>query len=227
MLKNKRLLSRGAFTLIELLVVLAIVGVVVVASVVSYKYLEQKKNESKIESDIRQMQLALELYYNKNHSFPGTPGVETELTSDLKLTSLGIISGEQKAAAGEKIYLGSLPESPYEDRPYTYYLQNASSSSYVIRYQIGDTPLYVTEKLLNSYTTTDPGIYIAGLEGGGDEPEPDPSPITECTCPCDTIKDPKCVTCDPKNPDCFACDPKDPKCVVKGAPPKDGGDLVK
>jgi len=229
MSKIKKLLKCPAFNLIELLVVIAIIGVVVVSSVVSYKFLEQKKNESKIESDIRQMQLALELYYNKNHSFPGTPGEEFDLTSDYSLTSQGFVAEGQKAPLlpGEKIYLGSLPESPYVDKPYTYYLHNTSSDSYVIRYQLGDEYVYVTEKLLSSNTTTDPGGVVLG---GGDEPLPvggeegDDGGGTEvgggdvkieCTCPCDTKKDPKCVTCDPKDITCFECDPKEAKCIFK------------
>jgi prepilin-type N-terminal cleavage/methylation domain-containing protein len=62
-------LSRG-FTLMELLVVIAILGVLIVAGLGSFTSSQKKSRDVKRKSDLRQISLALETYYNDFGSYP-------------------------------------------------------------------------------------------------------------------------------------------------------------
>jgi len=66
MKKNKKL----AFTLIELLVVIAIIGILSTLAVVALQSARGSARDAKRVSDVKQMQTALELYFNDNGSYP-------------------------------------------------------------------------------------------------------------------------------------------------------------
>ncbi|MDZ4243667.1 MAG: type II secretion system protein [Candidatus Doudnabacteria bacterium] len=61
------------FTLIELLVVIAIIGVLASVVMVSLNSARLKARNAKRVGDLRQIQTALELYYNANNGYPN-PG---------------------------------------------------------------------------------------------------------------------------------------------------------
>jgi len=67
-------LSRGVwgkgFTLVELLTVIAIIGILSTIVMVSLLTARQKGRDVKRVADIKQIQLALEQYYNENLSYP-------------------------------------------------------------------------------------------------------------------------------------------------------------
>jgi len=58
------------FTLIELLVVIAIIGILSSVVLASLNSARQKSRDAKRVSDIKQIQLALELYFDANGSYP-------------------------------------------------------------------------------------------------------------------------------------------------------------
>jgi len=66
MKKNK------GFTLIELLVVIAIIGILSSVVLASLNSARQKARDAKRISDIKQLQLALELYFDSNNAYPAT-----------------------------------------------------------------------------------------------------------------------------------------------------------
>ena len=66
--KNK---NKG-FTLIELLVVIAIIGILSSVVLASLSTARQKSRDAKRISDIGQVQLALELYFDRSQSYPST-----------------------------------------------------------------------------------------------------------------------------------------------------------
>lgn len=68
MFKNS---ARG-FTLIELLVVIAIIGILSSVVLASLNDARQKSRDAKRIADIKQLQLALELFYDSNGSYPST-----------------------------------------------------------------------------------------------------------------------------------------------------------
>src|SRR3954469_19188466 len=59
------------FTLIELLVVIAIIGVLASIVLASLDSSRKKGRDARRLADVKQLQLALELYYDQNNSFPG------------------------------------------------------------------------------------------------------------------------------------------------------------
>jgi len=61
--------SKG-FTLIELLVVIAIIGILSTIVLVSLNSARQKARDTRRLGDIRQVALALEMYYDDNTSYP-------------------------------------------------------------------------------------------------------------------------------------------------------------
>jgi len=61
--------QRG-FTLIELLVVIAIIGLLSTLAVVALNNARMKSRDAKRVSDIKQIQTALELYYNDANAYP-------------------------------------------------------------------------------------------------------------------------------------------------------------
>jgi prepilin-type N-terminal cleavage/methylation domain-containing protein len=67
----KRTRSNG-FTLIELLVVIAIIGLLASIILASLNTARQKGRDAKRVSDIKEIQLALELYYDANSQYPTT-----------------------------------------------------------------------------------------------------------------------------------------------------------
>ena len=60
--------NRG-FTLIELLVVIAIIGILASVVLASLNSARQKSRDARRVSDIKQLQLALELYFDANRSY--------------------------------------------------------------------------------------------------------------------------------------------------------------
>ncbi len=92
--------SKG-FTLIELLVVIAIIGILSSVVLASLNSARKKGRDARRVSDIRQLQLALELYYDKNNAYPQV----TDLDSST-LVSDG--------------FLAVIPHDPSDQRDYSY-----------------------------------------------------------------------------------------------------------
>ncbi|MCF7820369.1 MAG: prepilin-type N-terminal cleavage/methylation domain-containing protein, partial [Candidatus Pacebacteria bacterium] len=70
-------MKKKGFTLIELLVVIAIIGLLSTMSVVALNSARQKSRDAKRVADIKQIQTALELYYNDNNGYPLQADVES------------------------------------------------------------------------------------------------------------------------------------------------------
>ncbi|MEK7647205.1 MAG: prepilin-type N-terminal cleavage/methylation domain-containing protein [Patescibacteria group bacterium] len=66
MFKNKK----QGFTLIELLVVIAIIGILASVVLASLNSARKKGRDARRVADIKQVQLALELYFDANRSYP-------------------------------------------------------------------------------------------------------------------------------------------------------------
>ena len=77
-MKNKR-----GFTLMELLIVIAIIGILVSVSVVSYSSAQKKGRDARRHSDLKALQNAWEQYYADNSA--NYPGTSTPATCTLSL----------------------------------------------------------------------------------------------------------------------------------------------
>ena len=62
--------QKKGFTLIELLVVIAIIGILATLAVVALQQARKNARDAKRIADVRQMQTALELYFNDNQYYP-------------------------------------------------------------------------------------------------------------------------------------------------------------
>ena len=119
--------NQSGFTLIELLVVIAIIGLLSTLSVVALNNARSRARDARRISDVRQMQTALELYFNDQGIYPaGNP----------------IASGT--IANGSVIYMTTVPTPPTpadhtsctNTTLYTY-TQTSSGASYTLRYCLG------------------------------------------------------------------------------------------
>lgn len=71
-IKNSRFLT--GFTLIELLVVIAIIGLLATIVAVAVTSVRKKARDTKRRADLKELQLALELYADANGGYPVTTG---------------------------------------------------------------------------------------------------------------------------------------------------------
>ncbi len=124
--------NKSGFTLIELLVVIAIIGLLSTLSILALNQARAKARDAKRISDVRQMQTALELYYNDTGTYPAT----------------GLKAGDQ-IKSGENVYLAAVPTPPQVKdgtncslaNYYTYTLNTVTggTSHYEIQYCLGGT----------------------------------------------------------------------------------------
>lgn len=114
--------KKKAFTLIELLVVIAIIGILATLAVVSLQSARARARDSKRVADVKQMQTALELYFNDNSSYP----------SDI----------DSGIGTGSDAYMAIKPTAPTpadgDCTTSTYaYKQTGEGSSYTISFCLG------------------------------------------------------------------------------------------
>lgn len=116
--------SKG-FTLIELLVVIAIIGILATIVLVSLNTARQKARDVRRIGDLRQVALALEMYYDDNTS-TGYPGDSDAVAcNDWAAMESAIESG------------GYMTEVPLDPGTNTYtYEADAAHANYVLRAQV-------------------------------------------------------------------------------------------
>lgn len=97
---------RRGFTLIELLVVIAIIGLLASIVLASLGSAREKARDAKRAQDIRQVQLALELYRNKNGVYP--PAVADNVACVAVASSFCHLKNDLVDAG----YIPSIPSDP-------------------------------------------------------------------------------------------------------------------
>ncbi|MDD5031955.1 MAG: type II secretion system protein [Patescibacteria group bacterium] len=122
--------QRG-FTLIELLVVIAIIGLLSTLAVVALNNARQKSRDAKRVSDIKQVQTALELYYNDANSYPAALTWSTGSIAYSGTTYMSVLpSNPSPRADGD-------PACPNVE--YDYDQDGTGGISYHITYCLGGT----------------------------------------------------------------------------------------
>ena len=97
--------NQKGFTLIELLVVIAIIGLLSTMAVVALNNARQKSRDAKRVADVKQIQTALEMYFNSCNQYP-------ELAVAGALTTT-MAQGCTTETLGT--YLGQIPKEPTPD----------------------------------------------------------------------------------------------------------------
>jgi general secretion pathway protein G len=128
---GKMIKQQKGFTLIELLVVIVIIGVLATLATVALGNARMKARDARRLSDIKQIQTALELYYNDANSYP---------LPDSAITEGNYIS------YGATVYMAKIPSNPTPKADgscpgiaistYTYDAK-ADGTSYRIQYCLG------------------------------------------------------------------------------------------
>jgi type II secretion system protein G len=151
--------ARG-FTLIELLVVIAIIGLLSSVVLASLNSARTKGRDARRLSDVKQVQLALELYYNDNAKYPVGTGSAVAIAT--ALTSL------------KPNYIPSIPDDPNGGSQHYYYIADTNGTSYCIGVKMEattvstlpaascSTPAYVTALNSADGGTTGTTAYNVG-----------------------------------------------------------------
>jgi type II secretion system protein G len=113
--------KRKGFTLIELLVVIAIIGILATIVLVSLNTARQKARDVRRIGDLRQVALALEMYYDDNASYP----TYTPCSNASWLSMGGDIS---------PTYMTAVPDDPVNSGSNVYmYSSDATGTEYALR----------------------------------------------------------------------------------------------
>ena len=147
MKKNKQ-----GFTLIELLVVIAIIGLLSTLSIIALNQARQRSRDARRLADVRQIQTALEMYYNDQSYYPAASG--------------GYIPSQ--IASGTTVYMTVVPKPPLPGDSttcgtpagYTYAIttyNGITAGSYTLNYCLGSQTGAI---LVGMNTATPAGIAI-------------------------------------------------------------------
>lgn len=121
--------KKQAFTIIELLVVISVIAIIATLAIVFLRQARVNARDSKRLSDIRQIQVALELFYNEVGRYPN----EEELSTNNSIEHNG------------SVFMNKIPSSPTPaDGPcdflantYKYQILSSQNFSYVISFCLG------------------------------------------------------------------------------------------
>ena len=152
--------SKG-FTLIELLVVIAIIGILSSIVLASLNSARQKGRDARRVSDIKQLQLALELYYDSNPT-TGYP------------TSIGTTASSALVTGG---FISAIPTDPSTSAAYSY--AALGSGTTCSSYHLGATLEITNNAALSSDADAAASTGIctgSGADFAGTEPVYDVKP---------------------------------------------------
>ncbi len=124
-------MKKKGFTLIELLVVIAIIGLLSTLAVVALNSARSKARDAKRIADIKQVQTALELFFNDQGSYPAA----TATLGSGSYVCLGTAGWGTAGCAGA--YMGLVPAAPTPGVDYVY--TSAGVDAYSITFTLEGT----------------------------------------------------------------------------------------
>lgn len=124
--------QQKGFTLIELLVVIAIIGLLSTLAVVALNNARQKSRDAKRVSDIKQVQTALELYYNDANGYPPSAGV-------VQGGTITYDPGTPLDTNDDTVYMALVPKAPEPPSGDLYTYTSIDTSTYQLTYTLEGT----------------------------------------------------------------------------------------
>ncbi|MCK5061122.1 type II secretion system protein [Candidatus Parcubacteria bacterium] len=145
--------NKKGFTLIELLVVIAIIGLLSTLAVVALNNARQKSRDAKRVADIKQVQTALELFFNDQQGYPNSAAAALPLGVSSQ-SCLGAGGFGAAGACTNPVYMAQVPSYP---EPFTDNTCTAATSGYTY------TTLNPATGLPSTYRIS----YCLGADTGG------------------------------------------------------------
>ena len=145
MTKNKK-----GFTLIELLVVIAIIGLLSALSILALGSARARARDAKRVADVKQMQTALEMYYNDMNDYPAVASMSPTST-----TNVGVYTtnGTYMRAIPAPPTVTDGSACPSTQAWYTYTKTNTgATATYTINYCLGAAVNDITGNQMNTAT---------------------------------------------------------------------------
>jgi len=159
--------DKKGFTLIELLVVIAIIGILATIVLVSLNTARQKARDARRVGDMRQLALAMEMYYDDNTT-SGYPGDDESATCDDWALMVPCIEGTGAAPCNVS-YMTKVPTDPGGgSRAYLYNAGGTGRPDYVLSAQL-ESP--TNTALVTDVDTTSPALGCACNDNNGVSPD--------------------------------------------------------
>jgi len=123
--KQKHLQPNSGFTFIELMVVISIVAIITIVAIISFDSVRQASRDNQRKSDLKNISVALEIYYNRKGYYPNE-----DYNADGCDSSIGACGGSTSWHASSDIrdlitekIITTLPIDPLNIFPYIYTLE--------------------------------------------------------------------------------------------------------
>jgi len=142
--------NQKGFTLIELLVVIAIIGLLSSVVLASLNGARKKSRDARRVADLKQLQTAMELFYNDNNRYPiaGTGGSAASITT---LAAAGLSAS----------YMGAIPDDPLGGSQHYYWETDSTGQNYCMAAKMENTPIPASTCATSAYATA-----LATADGG-------------------------------------------------------------
>ena len=109
-------MNKKGFTLMELLIVIAILGLLAVVGLTSYKGSIKRARDAQRRGDLFQVRTALRLYYSDAMRYPNDDGAG-KINEGCAVVPCAWGS---QFGVGSNVYMGELPEDPLDSQSYYY-----------------------------------------------------------------------------------------------------------
>jgi prepilin-type N-terminal cleavage/methylation domain-containing protein len=144
------LTSRKGFTLIEILIVVTIIGLLASTVLVGLAPAQRRGRDTRRISDLKEIQNALELYYNKCGHYPGD--------SDCGAAPAATFAAVSNVLKGSSIGVSQIPDDPSSSKHYQF---ATNGTQYVLAATLEDT----NNPVLKSPPALPDGVSLDGTCG--------------------------------------------------------------
>ena len=128
--------KKKGFTIIELLVVISIIGLLSTISIVALNGARKKSRDAKRVGDMKQVQTALELYFNDNTRYPAATGAIILGSATARVLCDAGFVAEVTSCPQNKVYMSIVPANPSPNGSDYSYTTDTNGAIYSISYTL-------------------------------------------------------------------------------------------